>query len=387
MELLNSPRTPHLLRIWSDLCRFEEIPQLDRWLAARLKQEKKFGSKDRRWYGDAIYFIVRQALAASGDDRQPSEVWNSLRKLPAEEMLRLCESFEAEMGTLSSAGMNAWFRGFYDRRVEASNWSSEQQGTFLKLQNQRAPLWLRLVRAKDKSLVEAELVKLGLSGTWFGQALQIQDAKNIKDSPILAQGWMEVQDLGSQLLGESIALPEGKGRIWDACAGGGAKSLHHAARFPLAEIIASDVRAYKSEEVKKRAERSRLKNVRAIPWDGSAHFQRPASAAKGFDAILVDAPCSGSGTWRRNPDARLRHSQANIEELAALQQKILSHVAAHLAPTGILVYATCSWFVEENEAVCEAFAKKHGFAIVQQALHGAPLEDADTLFSCHMRRV
>lgn len=386
LHLLTTPRTPHLKAIWADLCRGSELPQLDRWLAARLKQDKRFGSKDRRFYADAIFGIMRHVLGLqdfAGLD--PDQAWEAIRKKdPAVLFEELETSLAKETKGLSAAGLSPWFEPFLAKRSAESQWSDEQNETFLKAQSERAPLWLRLNKAEKRSRLEVLLKTLDVPFEALGDSYKILVEKNLTASPIFEEGLAEVQDYGSQLLGHDLPVKPGS-LVWDACAGGGGKSLQIACLHPEAQIFASDVRAYKSAEVERRALKARLRNIRAIPWDGSDGFMRPKAAKDGFDLILVDAPCSGSGTWRRSPDGRFRLSEKSVKDLAELQFSIVKKVLPHLKPKGELVYATCSWFVEENEEVVRRAERELGLQIVSQGLKGLPSEDSDTLFAARLK--
>ena len=391
-ELLQSPRTPHLLRIWADLSQQKELPQLDRWLVARMKQDKRFGSRDRRWYSEAVFSAVRWAmpLLDSREESQnlaPKAAWNAVRALPPEQLFselgKFAETLPAE--GLASAGLSGWFEKSLARRVELSHWSDEQKETFLKAQNRRAPLWLRLNKPGHKARVEAKLHELAVAFSWHGSSLKIETDKNLQQTPILEEGWAEVQDYGSQLLGEKIPV-EGAAQIWDCCAGGGGKSLQLAALYPKAQIYASDIRAYKSTEVSRRALRAKLPNVTPIPWNGGPQLDVPRSVGKGFDIIVVDAPCSGSGTWRRSPDGRFRVSEDMVNDLQILQLSIVEKVLPFLKPGGQLIYATCSWFPEENEDVTAKLRESLPLTLEEETICGLPDADSDCLFLSRMRK-
>lgn len=391
-ELLQSPRTPHLLRIWADLSQQKELPQLDRWLVARMKQDKRFGSRDRRWYSEAVFSAVRWAMPlldsrSDSQNLEPKAAWNAVRALPPEQLFselgKFAETLPAE--GLASAGLSTWFEASFGRRVELSKWTDEQSETFLKAQNRRAPLWLRLNKPAHKARVEAKLNELEVAYSWHGTSLKIESDKNLQQTPILEDGWAEVQDYGSQLLGEKIPV-EGSAHIWDCCAGGGGKSLQLAALYPKAQIYASDIRAYKSTEVSRRAHRAKLPNVTPIPWNGGRQLDLPRSVGKGFDIIVVDAPCSGSGTWRRSPDGRFRVSEDMVNDLQNLQISIVEKVLPFLKPGGQLIYATCSWFPEENEDVTAKLRASLPLTLEEETICGLPDADSDCLFLSRMRK-
>ena len=201
--------------------------------------------------------------------------------------------------------------------------------------------------------------------------------------------FFEIQDLASQHIGESIEV-KGKQSVWDCCAGGGGKTMQIAAQLRNKGVIyASDIREFKLEEVKKRAKRAQFFNVRCLPWKGETlpPFQNEIQIKGGFDWVLVDAPCSSSGTWRRNPDAKYRIQCESISELNILQLQILSKASEAVVPGGRLVYSTCSWICEENEWLVESFLKAYPqFKLLQQNLLGSPKENADTMFRAVMEK-
>ncbi|RZA19240.1 MAG: RsmB/NOP family class I SAM-dependent RNA methyltransferase [Proteobacteria bacterium] len=381
LNLLSSPRTPHIKRIWTDLCAEKEVPQLDRWLVNRLKQDKRFGSKDRRFYADAVFAIMRRALALDElKDYEPMVAWQKIRDWEVHSFFEAIEKLDKT----ASGGLSPWFNSYLDERIKASAWSAQQKSDFLTKLLTRAPLWLRLNHLDKKPRLEKLLGELNVPFENSGFAYKMLVEKNFTGTPVIEDGLAEVQDYGSQLLGLSVQVKDG-GTIWDACAGGGGKSLQLASLHPRAYVYASDVRAYKSTELLKRSARAKLKNVHPVLWDGSTHFDRPNKAAQGFDVILVDAPCSGSGTWRRSPDGRFKISKANLGELHDLQFSIIKKVLPHLKAGGELVYATCSWLVEENEAVVNRAARELGLTIIEQTMKGSPDTDADTLFVARLR--
>jgi 16S rRNA (cytosine967-C5)-methyltransferase len=203
------------------------------------------------------------------------------------------------------------------------------------------------------------------------------------------QGVVEIQDLASQQIAAAIAVRSGE-KVWDCCAGAGGKSLAIAARMNnKGVLLATDLHGYKLDELKRRAKRAQLGNVRTFTWAGDEPLRLPKEIAqqKGFDWVLVDAPCSSSGTWRRNPDARWRFAPTDTAELVVLQQKILHNSAVAVRVGGHLVYATCSWQVSENEAQIALFLQNNPvFSLISQTILGAPQIDADTMFVAVLKR-
>ena len=168
-------------------------------------------------------------------------------------------------------------------------------------------------------------------------------------------GAFEIQDLSSQLVAIACAPQPGQ-TWWDACAGEGGKTLHLAGLMENKGLVwASDRSARRLEILKRRAARAEVFNYRGALWDGSARLPTKTK----FDGILVDAPCSGVGTWQRNPHARWTTSPNDVRELAATQLTLLSHVAGSLKPGGRLVYAVCTLTRQETSAVVEKFSAVH----------------------------
>ncbi len=164
-------------------------------------------------------------------------------------------------------------------------------------------------------------------------------------------GWIEPQDEGSQLLALLVAARPGE-RIVDYCAGAGGKTLALAAQMQdRGTLVAMDIDVGRLERLKPRLQRAGVRIVSLLPVDAAQ--VRVAD----FDAVLVDAPCSGTGTWRRQPEARLK--ALDLDALARQQYEILARAARLVRPGGRLVYATCSLLRAENDAVVERFCARH----------------------------
>ena len=205
-------------------------------------------------------------------------------------------------------------------------------------------------------------------------ALEVAEgARALRFSAVLADGRAELQDAASQAVADEVPLRPGA-RVLDWCAGGGGKALSLAARSG-GPVWAHDAEARRMADLPVRAARAGA-DVRILP---------PGRTGGGWDVILVDAPCSGTGAWRRAPEARWRLTAARLVELAAVQGAILDAAAAALAPGGALVYATCSMLRAENEDVVTAFAGRSGMEVVR-ARNLTPLDGADGFHVSILRR-
>jgi 16S rRNA (cytosine967-C5)-methyltransferase len=178
------------------------------------------------------------------------------------------------------------------------------------------------------------------------------DASSLSRSALFESGAFEFQDEAAQLAAELAAAKPGM-RVLDLAAGAGGKSLALAAILQnQGEIVACDVRGEALFELEKRAARAGATIIKALPLDHA----RPEGL---FDLVFVDAPCSGTGTWRRQPELRWRLTPARLTELAALQDRLLDQGAALVKPGGRLIYATCSILPLENQDRVEVFQTRN----------------------------
>lgn len=285
---------------------------------------------------------------------------------------------------LCLASVPLWFGQWLEERCEVSAWTQAEQAHFLTSLATRPPLWLRMNFADRLPEVRKELEKEDFRIESHGSALQANGLKGIFATESYRTGAFEIQDLASQEIGAHVDVRPGQ-LVWDCCAGGGGKTLQIASLLKnKGAVFASDIREYKLDEIKKRAKRAGFFNIRCMAWDGikKPEFPKEVQLRHGFDWVLVDAPCTSTGTWRRNPDAKYRVNAQNVENLVQLQLQLLQKAAEALKPGGHLVYSTCSWIVAENEDICREFLKSNsGFQLVSMKILGSPVSNADTMFA------
>ncbi len=194
--------------------------------------------------------------------------------------------------------------------------------------------------------------------------IRLQERLSLARLPWLKTGDIEIQDEGSQLVALLVDAKPGE-RVVDFCAGAGGKTLAIAAQMNnKGHIVACDVNETRLKRCAERHRRAGLHNVetRVLESETDRWIKRHKF---GFDRVLVDAPCSGTGTWRRNPDARWRAPELGLENLVALQARILASAARLVKPGGRLVYSTCSILCEENEAQVATFlASSPGYRLM-----------------------
>jgi 16S rRNA (cytosine967-C5)-methyltransferase len=213
-------------------------------------------------------------------------------------------------------------------------------------------LWLRAKRGQGKELAESlGAVKL---------SEEIPDAALYKGEEDLFRreefhaGEFEIQDIGSQAIAWLCAPKPGE-TWWDCCAGEGGKTLHLSSLMLNKGLIWSSDRAeWRLKTLKRRAARAKVFNFRSVPWSGEG---KPPTKTK-FDGVLLDAPCSGVGTWQRNPHARWTTDLRDVTELAEVQKRLLNLAAPSVKPGGRLVYVVCTLTRAETAGVVADFNDK-----------------------------
>lgn len=224
--------------------------------------------------------------------------------------------------------------------------------------------------------------------------LRCEGRENITQTTAFQEGLVEIQDEGSQLVVNRMDISPGQA-ILDLCAGAGGKTLALAAMLEnKGRIVATDTAMWRLKRTKERLRRAGAFNVELRELTGS-HDKWVKRQNERFDHVLIDAPCSGSGTWRRNPDQKWNITLQDIQELCALQKDLLEMAAPLVKRGGYLIYATCSLLWEENQDVAAAFLEKNPeFALIPCGLDGSsflslsPLQNGtDGFFAAKFQKV
>jgi 16S rRNA (cytosine967-C5)-methyltransferase len=200
--------------------------------------------------------------------------------------------------------------------------------------------------------------------------------RKVQTSNAYLDGLVELQDAASQAIVDELSLRSGQ-RVLDFCAGGGGKSLAMAAQTS-AQFFAHDIAPARMKDLPARAKRAGVQ----VTVLASAALAK----AEPFDLVLADAPCSGSGSWRRAPEAKWALSQARLTELCALQAQIMDNAAALVAKGGTLAYATCALLKMENQDQITAFLGRHSGWTLKKARVLTPLEGGDGFFIACLKR-
>ena len=368
-----------LLEATKQVLRF--VHPADAVLKHFFRDNKNLGMRDRGLIAETIYALLRKRtwlmyLTQSDQPRllvlatlvkvQGWEVrtLSGFTKAHEREMLRAIVA--AEPGHLSlpaETNFPEWLIQLYLKRHTRQELIELARGL-----DQPGPLDLRVnTMHSDRDTVLAELAEIEVeaSATPFSPVgIRVVGKPALQQHKLLVEGHVEVQDEGSQLLGYLLAPKRGE-MVVDFCAGAGGKTLLLGALMhSTGRLYAFDVSEKRLTNLKPRLKRSGLSNVQPvrIEHENDARIKRLAGKV---DRVLVDSPCSGLGTLRRNPDLKWRQSAEDIAELALKQRNILASAAQLLKPGGRLVYATCSILFEENQAIVENFLANNGdFALV-----------------------
>jgi 16S rRNA (cytosine967-C5)-methyltransferase len=241
---------------------------------------------------------------------------------------------------------------------------------------ERAPLDLRVNRLRGDRPQAMALLPEAVPTPHAADGLRLPEGFRVEASEAWVSGLVEVQDEGSQLIVRACAVRPGM-TVVDLCAGAGGKTLALAADMANAgRLIASDSDAGRLGRLAPRADRAGATIVERRLLDPGREAGAFADLARAADVVLVDAPCSGTGTWRRNPESRWRLTPDRLARLTALQARLFDLAAGLVRPGGILVYAVCSLLAEEGERQATGFLARHsGWVAEPDGLPaGRPLE-------------
>lgn len=328
----------------------------DRIIADWFKARRFAGSKDRRAIRELVFAAIRACGPVPASGRAA--------------MLRLAEQ-DGELAALfdgSSYGPAAIEPGepvaegglapqWLVERLSASGIEEAEAAALLE----RAPLDLRINTLKASR--DALQLPAHAEPTAAPHGLRLASGTQVEQWDAWREGLIEVQDTGSQLACLAVGAQAGE-TVIDLCAGGGGKTLALAAAMENGKslggrLIASDTDRQRLSRLAPRAERAGASMIETRLLDPGRELEALGDLAGGADAVLVDAPCSGTGTWRRNPEARWRLTPAALERLTATQARLLDIAAQLLRPGGRLVYVVCSLLDEEGPAQFNALLARN----------------------------
>jgi len=370
----------------------EQGQVLDRVLETTFHANPRWGKRDRSFVAETVFEVTRwkralefvsdgtelAALCAAQWHRMGLEVpeWWQWQGAPVADMSDRELELPAQPRAIRES-VPDWLDELGSAEL-GTRWDDE-----LSALNQRAPIVLR-VNALLNSREEAAkwLAGEGVETVPIPDvpsALQVTHGRIGK--PLLATGRIEIQDAGSQRITPVLDLAPGM-RVIDACAGAGGKTLHAAVRMEnRGEIIALDVNGRKLHELTRRADHAGFSIVHTRVWEPETLRDLRGWA----DRVLIDAPCSGLGTLRRQPDLKWRLTAPSLEKTRRLQRRLLDHYPEMLRPGGSFVYATCSVLPSENEGQVIGLQERDPRWDLEETLTASPAKDgSDGLFAARL---
>lgn len=348
---------------------FEQGFYADKVIQRHLKANTRWGARDRRFFAESVYEIVRweRLLSHMADDNDLWKVWgaywirqgNELPDWEELEGLNPAEVIAREKNVSSFAiaqSIPDWMHARGQQEL-GDEWKDAMRAL-----NKPAEVFLRTntLKTTPDELIKT-LEEAGINATKVSpdlpNALRLVERKNVFITEPFKKGLFEVQDAASQMVAPLLGVEPGH-RVIDACAGAGGKSLHLASMMKnKGKIISLDIHEWKLQELKVRARRDGVDVIETRLIDSNKVIKRLYDTA---DRLLLDVPCSGMGVLRRNPDSKWKLSNEEIDRLHGLQYEILTGYCKMTKKGGQMVYATCSLFPSENEKQIEKFMSEHG---------------------------
>ena len=352
---------------------FEKNKYADKVIERLLKAHRKWGSQDRAVVSEIFYNIIRWKKRLEyymGEGAKPSNIYRMIlayllwtkthyKKFEEFEGIKIADILnKLKKGTVPTKAVQysipEWLAETLEKELGA-NWEKEMDAL-----NDPAPTVLRvntLKTTKEKlieELQENEIESHAVRG--YEDAVELEEKKNVFLTEAFKKGMFEVQDASSQLIGRFLDVKEGM-RVVDACAGAGGKTLHIAALMKnKGQIIALDIFEWKLAELKRRAKRAGAHNIETRVIDDNKVIKRLHNSA---DRLLIDAPCSGLGVLKRNPDSKWKIDQDFIDRIKKEQENILQDYSKIIKKGGQMVYATCSILPSENTLQTKNFIEKN----------------------------
>ena len=350
---------------------FNEGEYADKVVARALKKDKRWGSADRKFVAETIYEIVRwkRLYAEIAEVKAPFErdnIWRMFaswavmrgyeipdwRQLEGTPVRKIKGRFdELSKSRVLRESIPDWMDELGVKELGEEIWSKE-----IAAQNQQAKVILRTNTLKTtKENLRNILMDLNIETEYLENqpdALVLKERANVFMNDAFKNGFFEVQDASSQLVAAFLDVKPGM-RVVDTCAGAGGKTLHMASLMEnKGQLIAMDLYESKLKQLKLRAKRNGAFNIEYRIIDSTKVIKKLYEKA---DRVLIDAPCSGLGVLKRNPDAKWKLQPEFIENIKKIQAEVLENYSKIVKPGGKLVYATCSILPSENELQIKHF--------------------------------
>ena len=355
---------------------FKEHRVLDHALAEAFENHPKWGKRDRGFIAETAFEVVRwrralgfvadseetDAMCAAQWRRMGFEIpeWWKFKGASSEEMVAR-ETQLADQPRVIRESIPDWLDALGINEL-GDAWDAE-----IAALNQRAPVYLRVNALKGtRNEAIAWLASHGVEASpveGLPDALVLARGKSLP-KPLRLDGRVEIQDAGSQMIAPMLDAQAGE-RVIDACSGAGGKALHLAALMGNeGRVFGMDVDAKKLSELERRAKRAGASCVKGKEIIETT----PVDFAEVADRLLIDAPCSGLGTLRRQPDLKWRLKPAQLERVRSIQKELLATYPAMLKPGGRLVYATCSILPSENRAAVDSILAGGEYELIEERI-------------------
>ena len=351
----------------------EDGPPADSLVTRYFKTRRYAGSKDRRAVRELVFRAIRAVAERPGNGRAAvlalAQVDTELVELFGEP--RGPEPIVSGEAIAEQGAVPGWLSSELSPLVDPAEWPALLE---------RAPVDLRVntARARRDDLISVfqSAVPTPLS-PW---GIRLPPDSRVDDHPAFANGLVEVQDEGSQLIALACK-PESDQHIIDLCAGAGGKSLALAAAAPAAIILATDSNRSRLSNLSPRADRARAR-IETRLLDPPNEVEQLSDWRAKADVVLVDAPCSGSGTWRRNPEGRWRLTPVRLGRLISLQKQLLDIASELVRPGGAIVYAVCSLLSREGAGQIQDFlSRRSSWSVEETPIAAGRLDGAGRLLT------
>ncbi len=355
---------------------FNEGEYADKVVEKALKRDKRWGARDRKFVAETIYDMVRwkrlyNEIAGTKDHYSTENIWKNFAvlavlkgyKLPTDwnqlqgvPERRIKGKFdELQKDRVFKESIPDWMDALCVKELGEEKWSKE-----ISALNEQAEVILRVNTLKTtKIALQKKLEDEGIETEpirGYEYALKLKERANVFVTESFKLGFFEVQDASSQLVAEYLQVEPGM-KVIDTCAGAGGKSLHLAALMDnKGQLIATDIYESKLRKLKIRARRNGVHNITTKEIDSMKVIKKMKGTA---DRVLIDAPCSGIGVLKRNPDSKWKLEPEFVDNIIKTQAEILDNYSQLVKVGGKMVYATCSILPSENENQVKSFLKNH----------------------------
>jgi 16S rRNA (cytosine967-C5)-methyltransferase len=388
----------------------ESDQNLSQKMSLFLKKNPKLGSRDRKWLNQTIFCFFR--------------FFSILKNKPINEVLLICVIVEKTIHATEINNLNSllhepltqtqceicekylisdqsfiqFFNSLFSMNIAEKDFypqaaSPYLDAIFLKehISQLQAKPFIFLALYKDKKIIVDQFIKEGkllaedILDIPEYNAIALQKNINFEQSLNWQKGFIEPQDLASQIIAQGC-LAKSNESWWDCCSGAGGKALRLAyLMVNKGQILCTDNRDYKFKESQERAKRL---NISILNYKKFDFLTDDLPENKLFDGVLIDAPCSGSGTWSRNVFEKWQFTESKLNTFLNLQKIILYKAALHIKKNGTLVYATCSIFACENQDQVNEFLKTHPDFIQEESRQINPLENkCDSMYYARLKRI